>query len=315
MLNFNFNFNYNISDPVKKNNITIFFLQSKKKLENNFLTLEETISKSLVDIKEINSKGTIRYLKVSNKSNQKLLILGSEQIIGNALKQNRVVNNTTLVPEQTTIMLSVSCCEKNRWSPAVANNICTSESLYFTKGRINNSVNIFDNNKTDQFKIWDDIAEKLDEFNTKSFTGTLEDTYNKNKLYFDEITNYFKINENDVGVVAAIGNRLVNVEIFSSNKLLKMYFPKIIKSLIFESYKKTSQNYLLGLKDVYKLFRLIEFSEKKLHKPHNDCLGEEIRFNSDRVVGSCLNYKEKLLHFSGFLKDDMNVPLFKSKVA
>ena len=311
----NFNFNYNISDPVKKNNITIFFLQSKKKLENNFLTLEETISKSLVDIKEINSKGTIRYLKVSNKSNQKLLILGSEQIIGNALKQNRVVNNTTLVPEQTTILLSVSCCEKNRWSPAVANNICTSESLYFTKGRINNSVNIFDNNKTDQFKIWDDIAEKLDEFNTKSFTGTLEDTYNKNKLYFDEITKYFKINVNDVGVVAAIGNRLVNVEIFSSNKLLKMYFPKIIKSLIFESYKKTSQNYLLGLKDVYKLFRLIEFSEKKLHKPHNDCLGEEIRFNSDRVVGSCLNYKEKLLHFSGFLKDDMNVPLFKSKVA
>ena len=311
----NFNFNYNVSDPVKKNNITIFFLQSKTKLENNFLTLEESISKSLVDIKEINSKGTIRYLKVSNKSNQKLLILGSEQIIGNALKQNRVVNNTTLVPEQTTILLSVSCCEKNRWSPAVANNICTSESLYFTKGRINNSVDIFDNNKTDQFKIWDDIAEKLDEFNTKSFTGTLEDTYNKNKLYFDEITNYFKINENDVGVVAAIGNRLVNVEIFSSNKLLKMYFPKIIKSLIFESYKKTSQNYLLGLKDVYKLFRLIEFSEKKLHKPHNDCLGEEIRFNSDRVVGSCLNYKEKLLHFSGFLKDDMNVPLFKSKVA
>ena len=311
----NFNFNYNISDPVKKNNITIFFLQSKTKLENNFLTLEESISKSLVDIKEVNSKGTIRYLKVSNKSNQKLLILGSEQIIGNALKQNRVVNNTTLVPEQTTILLSVSCCEKNRWSPAVANNICTSESLYFTKGRINNSINIFDNNKTDQFKIWDDIAEKLDEFNTKSFTGTLEDTYNKNKLYFDEITKYFKINVNDVGVVAAIGNRLVNVEIFSSNKLLKMYFPKIIKSLIFESYKKTSQNYLLGLKDVYKLFRLIEFSEKKLHKPHNDCLGEEIRFNSDRVVGSCLNYKEKLLHFSGFLKDDMNVPLFKSKVA
>ena len=311
----NFNFNYNISEPVKKNNITIFFLQSKIKLENNFLTLEESISKNLVDIKEVNSKGTIRYLKVSNKSNQKLLILGSEQIIGNALKQNRVVNNTTLVPEQTTIMLSVSCCEKNRWSPAVANNICTSESLYFTKGRINNSVDIFDNNKTDQFKIWDDIAEKLDEFNTKSFTGTLEDTYNKNKLYFDEITNYFKINENDVGVVAAIGNRLVNVEIFSNNKLLKMYFPKIIKSLIFESYKKTSQNYLLGLKDVYKLFRIIEFSEKKLHKPYNDCLGEEIRFNSDRVVGSCLNYKEKLLHFSGFLKDDMNVPLFKSKVA
>ena len=53
-------------------------------------------------------------------------------------------------------------------------------------------VDIFDNNRTDQFKIWEDIGEKLDEFNTKSFTGTLEDTYNRNKLYFDEITNYEK---------------------------------------------------------------------------------------------------------------------------
>ena len=94
-----------------------------------------------------------------------------------------------------------------------------------------------------------------------------------------------------------------------------MYFPKIIKSLIFESYKKASQNYLLGLKDVYKLFRLIEFSEKKLHIPQLDCLGEEIRFNSDRVVGSCLNFNDKILHFSGFLKDDTKIPLFKSKVA
>ena len=38
----------------------------------------------------------VRYLKLSNKSNQKILVLESELITGNALKQDRVVDRTTL---------------------------------------------------------------------------------------------------------------------------------------------------------------------------------------------------------------------------
>ena len=124
----------------------------------------------------------VRYLKVTNKSDQKLLILDSEQIIGNGIKQNRVVDSTTLIPETTTVMLKVSCCEKNRWSPAVSNELMLSDTLYFSKGRINNFNDIYANKKTDQFKIWEDISEKLKEFESKSFTGTTEDIYKKEEL-------------------------------------------------------------------------------------------------------------------------------------
>lgn len=315
MSNLKFEFNYNVSEPIKKNNVSIFFLSSKTQSSETFLTLDEAIANNLVEVTEVNNKGTVRYLKVSNKSDKKLLILGSEQIIGNALKQNRVVNNTTLVPGYSSIFLNVSCCEKNRWSPAVANNISISEFLFFPKGRINNYTEIFRNNKTDQFKIWDDISEKLDEFNSKSFTGSLEDIYKRKKYYFDEAVNDIKINSDIVGVAIAIGNKVVSIEIFNSNQLLKNYFPKILRSIAFDSYGKNTHNNFSSSKDVYKLFRLIEFSEKKLHIPQTDCLGEEIRFNSDRVVGSCLNFKGEILHFSGFLKDDTKIPLFKSKVA
>ena len=44
-------------------------------------------------------------------------------------------------------------------------------------------------------------------------------------------------------------------------------------------------------------------------------LGQQIRFNSELVVGSCLYFEEKMIHFSGFLKDQVNIPQYKSKVA
>ena len=44
-------------------------------------------------------------------------------------------------------------------------------------------------------------------------------------------------------------------------------------------------------------------------------LGQQIRFNSGLVVGSSLYYEEEMVHFSGFLKDKVNIPQYKSKVA
>ena len=113
-LNNNSNFQFVVSEPLRKNNLSVFFLSSKVKKADNYLCFPEALKKGLISVNEVNKKGSVRYLKLSNKSNQKILVLESELITGNALKQDRVVDRTNLVPENTTIMLEVSCCEKNR---------------------------------------------------------------------------------------------------------------------------------------------------------------------------------------------------------
>ena len=55
---------------------------------------------------------------------------------------------------------------------------------------------------------------------------------------FKEIVKYFNPGENDVGVSIAIGSRLVSLDIFFNNNLLKVYLSKIIKSVVLDSYKK-----------------------------------------------------------------------------
>jgi len=315
IINKRFNFNFDISEPKQKNNIVLFYLSSKEKIKSNLITFPEAFSKNLVKVEEVNNKGIVRYLKVTNISDQKLLILDSEQIIGNGIRQNRVVNSTTLIPKFSNVTLKVSCCEKNRWSPAVANELNLSDSLYFSKGRINNSEDIYKKCNTDQFKIWDDISDKLKEFGSRSFTGSVEDIYNKRRNNVEEIVSSFNPGPNDIGVAIATGNCLVSLDIFFSNEVFKIYLPKLIRSVALDSFKKTGYKSFVKTTDVHKLLRLIEQSEKKIDKPNMGTLGQQIRFNSGLVVGSSLYYEEEMVHFSGFLKDKVNIPQYKSKVA
>ena len=106
-----------------------------------------------------------------------------------------------------------------------------------------------------------------------------------------------------------------SLDIFLSNEIFKIYLPKLIRSVALDSFKKTGYKSFVKTIDVHKLLRLIELSEKKIDKPNTGTLGQQIRFNSEVVVGSCLNYKEKMVHFSGFLKEKVNIPQYKSKVA
>ena len=314
-LNKNSNFQFFVSEPLRKNNLSVFFLSAEKKKVDNYLCFSEALKKNLVSVNEINERGSVRYLKLSNKSNQKILVLESELITGNALKQDRVVDRTTLIPENTTIMLQVSCCEKNRWSPAVANNLSVSDTLFFSKGRLDNSINIYEKSKTDQFKIWDNISERLKDFKIKSFTGSTEEIYQKRKKDIEDLLLSFKPKFNSLGVAIAIGNRIISIDIFSDSNIFNIYFPKILRSVIIDSFtKKPYQNFICK-ENVYKLLRQFEKSQKKLHKSPGGYLGKEIKFSNNQVVGSCLQYNDIMIHFSGFSKNNSDIPQHKSEVA
>ena len=108
---------------------------------------------------------------------------------------------------------------------------------------------------------------------------------------------------------------MVSLDIFLSNEIFKTYLPKLIRSVALDSFKKTGYKSFVKTTDVHKLLRLIEQSEKKIDKLNMGTLGQQIRFNSGLVVGSSLYYEEEMVHFSGFLKDKVNIPQYKSKVA
>ena len=299
----NMNLNFNVSEPVEKNNITTFFLSSIEKNNNKYLSFSEAIAKNQVQISEVNKKGLVTKLSVSNKSSDNIIILNGELIIGTQIRQDRIVDSTVLIPGYATVLINTFCGEQYRWSPRLSNKISTSESLYFSSGRANNAADI--NTKlSKQCRIWSEISEKISDFNVKSFTNSVGQIYKKKKVNVEEIVNFFKIPSEAVGVALGINNQLVNIDIFSNNCMLQIYLPKIIRSIALDSFKKISKKSYLKKKEVHRFLRQIHQANKQKRKVVEGTLGEELQFNSESVAGSILYHKEQTVHFSAFVKEN-----------
>ncbi len=297
------NLNFNVSEPVEKNNITAFFLSSIEKNNNKYLSFSEAIAKNQVQISEVNKKGFVTKLSVSNKSSDNIIILNGELIIGSQIRQDRIVDNTVLIPGYATVLINTFCGEQYRWSPKLSNKISTPESLYFSSGRANNAADT--NTKISKHcRIWSDISEKISDFNVNSFTNSFDQIYKKKKVNVEEIVNFFKIPSEAVGVALGINHQLVNIDIFSNNCMLQIYLPKIIRSIALDSFKKTSKKSYLKKKDVHRFLRQIHQANKQKRKVVEGTLGEELQFNSESVAGSILYHKEQTVHFSAFVKEN-----------
>ena len=299
----NMNLNFNVSEPVEKKNITTFFLSSIEKNNNKYLSLSEAMDKNQVQISEVNKKGLLTKLSVSNKSSDNIIILNGELIIGTQIRQDRIVDSTVLIPGYATVLINTFCGEQYRWSPRLSNKISTSESLYFSSGRANNAADI--NTKlSKQCRIWSEISEKISDFNIKSFTNSVDQIYKKKRVNVEEIVNFFKIPSEAVGVALGINNQLVNIDIFSNNCMLQIYLPKIIRSIALDSFKKISKKSYLKKKNVHRFLRQIHQANKQKRKVIEGTLGEELQFNSESVAGSILYHKEQTVHFSAFVKEN-----------
>ena len=87
--------------------------------------------------------------------------------------------------------------------------------------------------QTDQGKVWGNIHEKMSRLNAiielhpciKSMMI---------KINLQDYVSKFKAQENDIGVIYAIGNRIEGVDIFHGPYMFEHYLPKIIKSCVLD---------------------------------------------------------------------------------
>ena len=75
-------------------NMTLYCLLSADQAPVDFLTLDAALASDALSITEVTEGGSVPELKVVNKSDQKILLVDGEELVG--AKQNRVLNTTIL---------------------------------------------------------------------------------------------------------------------------------------------------------------------------------------------------------------------------
>jgi len=193
------------------------------------LALAAGLERKQVAVEEVGG-GTVNQLRVINRSEQPVLLLGGEILLGG--RQDRVVAHDQLVPPGANVVVQVFCVEHGRW----AGGQQFGAAAGFAEGGLRARAK-YDG---DQGRVWQQVAKKARALGAQSSTGTYR-TLAAGKAGESVAAPYraaigARIGAHPeaqrmVGIVAAVGGRVVSVDVFAAPELFAQYRDRMLDSL------------------------------------------------------------------------------------
>jgi hypothetical protein len=245
----------------------------------DFITLDEGLRSGKIIITELGADGRSRSinrrrisddaevnkLALTNRSGKPLVLIAGEMILGG--KQDRIVGHDCIIEASNTpVPLDVFCVEHGRWSGGSAfgesiaaagrgsgNGAGPAPGSAASKGSLPMMTlaplalpNIREKAQAtkSQGEVWTAVADAVSANATTTRTGNLTSVY-KDKRVNTKLAGYervFKgklITGNIVGVVVAVGNKIVSADVFANHSLFRAYWPKMLKSYALEAVSTT----------------------------------------------------------------------------
>jgi len=287
-------------------NLTVFPLLAPSGTEPGYLILEQALERDLIRITEVDSEGSVPDLKLINRGTKKVLIVEGEELVG--AKQNRIVNSTFLIAGNTEVMIPVSCVEQGRWHYD-SEQFQSGKKMMHASLRRDHQQDVMcslergEGYRSNQGRIWDDIAEKSVRMEVEAPTQAMADVF---ESYEDRLAEFFEsvqLIEWQVGAVFAINGKVLGLESFSCHDTFKRFFEKLVKS-----YALDAMDTLESSKDESvppsRAKRFMESVTKGKGESHPSLgVGQNVAFSSRAVSGAALVESDRLRHLSAFKKE------------
>jgi ARG and Rhodanese-Phosphatase-superfamily-associated Protein domain len=284
-------------------NMTIFPLLDGDSGPTDYLTLDDALARGHVQITEVSVEGSVPDLKLKNESDEPVLLLDGEELIG--AKQNRILNLTILAPANRTIVIPVSCVESGRWSRRSA-NFTTSSQAHFARGRakkmaqVSHSLRASGERRSDQHAVWEEIGTKANDLKVSSPTSAMIDIYESYTGRIDEYAGAFTAADRQVGAAFAISGEVIGFDLFDSPATFKKLLPKLVRSYALDAIesaekKSASTPSAVSVKD---LLLSVTKAEAKTFPAVGE--GMDVRFTAPNVTAAGLVAKGRVVHLSGF---------------
>ena len=243
----------------------------------------------LVTIGECDSTN-VEKVKLKNNSVSPLILLDGEEIAGSL--QNRIVAQTMIIPPKSEMEIPVNCSEKGR-------NEYKSEFQYsdYIANSNTRRKKAYNKNNPLQEVVWNSIDDLETDKNTSSKTKALRDSYEKNKYNIDSYLKHFKMENNQIGVICIVENK-VGLEIFNNHSLYEKYNEMLLRSYIIDS----SSSEKINISDNELENILASINEDSFIKKEAIGLGKYYKISNSYGNGQILIYKNDMVHASFFKK-------------
>lgn len=227
-----------VGPPLVCDALTLFPLFATIDSDVDYLLSDEAIEAGDVSVREISAAGSVPELLVENKGQRRVLFLEGEELVG--AKQNRVLNTTVLVAAAGTVKVPVSCVEEGRWrytstrfSPGGTH--LPTKVRRALKSSVNQSVRRGRGHRSDQQRVWEEVAEHQARLGVHSETGALADCYSAMGSALERLRQALPYPTGATGVVAAIGPRLVSVDLFDKPATCQRVWGRLLTGLALDA--------------------------------------------------------------------------------
>ena len=285
-----------LQESQKYKNVEVIPIKSDSFGSKDFITLKKGYEMSLVEITELENS-SVNTVLCKNNAVVPLILIDSDEITG--AMQNRIINDTLLVPAQSSLKIPVSCIEHGRWHYKSGNK----EARRFvpsnytadlrTRGR---KLRHGYNEHHYQNEVWESISELESRNLHRSPTSALHDSYENLKDKQEDYVNEFKIKDGQNGAIFIVNGELKGLELFYNHSIYKEYHEKLCRSYIIEAIVENQSEDPVDRLELMKILEDISNAECKSIKSIG--LGDNLKFANDFGSGSSLVYEDELIHMT-----------------
>jgi len=287
----------NIETPYHHKNLTIFPITVNHQTDSRgYLTIDEGFKRGLLVVREVD-EGEVNAVMLKNKSDYLIFGMSGEVVVG--AKQDRMLKNDILIPPHSAwLRVAVYCVEHGRW-------IATSTQFYSKEFAANPGLRQRAAETKNQSEVWAEVASSRADLGVGGATGALGKVYesegvqSQSKPYEEKFTSLPEQSSATIGVVVAIGDRIICADIFANHSLFNKMWKKLLRSYVVDALRKRDQGDVTRtevrdfLNNVY---------DARLTEQHTPGRGTLYEINSDMADGGALVYSGSILHFDLFPK-------------
>ena len=242
-----------VGNPIRHGQLAVFPIFADAPAPVEYLIAGDAIAIGTVTVEEISEAGSVPTLAVTNETDSMVLFLEGEQLIG--AKQNRILNTSILVGARRKCTIPVSCVEQSRWRSkskhfGSAGSYSPSKLRYALKSSVTDSLQKGDGHKSDQGRVWDEVANLQAAYFVNSKTFAMEDTFDACREQLAELKERFGYIEGACGVAVAIGKQVVCLDLFDKPSTCGRVWDRLLSAALLESASPCTDDAQAGIADV-----------------------------------------------------------------
>jgi len=293
-----------LGDPQSFGRLSVFPLLAGASADPDYVTLDYALANRLASVREVSEGGSVPELRFENRSDKKILLVDGEELVG--ARQNRILNLTILVDAFQQVVIPVSCVERGRWA-YVSREFHSAGRKLFARaraakmGQVSRALREDGNRKSDQMRIWEEVALVNACHGVDSLTDSMADAFEKERSNLEQYQQAFAAQPRQVGGIFVLDGRILGAEQFDAAETYSHMLAKLVASYVVDSARNVPpQRKVPSLSEVARFLKAIQTAPASDYPALG--IGRDIRLESEAVTGGALINGDRVVHLAAFSK-------------